>query len=74
MHRAVVRMGSNRTATTVLRYDPAGSYRMKVLWREDMLHQVPDIIMVIRIGDQYLAKFRVVHRYQLMNFFWSGAY
>ena len=43
---AVVRAGSNRAASTVLRYDPAGSYSMKVLWREDMLHQVSNVMMV----------------------------
>ena len=30
---------------TKLRYDPAGTFSMKVLWREDRLHQVSNVIM-----------------------------
>ena len=40
MHRALVRVGLNCAAMTMLRYDPAGAHSMKIPWREDRLHEV----------------------------------
>ena len=78
-------MGSNCAVTTVLCYDPAGSYSMKVLWREDMLHQVSNVIMVnsylgsifieVHSGSQVTTNeffWRGPIKYQLMNFFGGG--
>ena len=38
--------GVESRSHTVLRYYPAGTYTMKVLWREDMLHQVSNEISI----------------------------